>query len=196
MKINKKHMFPTIVYTIDNVLKKEHIDNIRKHILYSYTEDPGENWQSEPSLQKNDEYKILSDKIIELGKYVFDDLKYVYNQFEITDMWANVSKQGEYHKPHTHSNNILSGVLYIQSDQSANIRFTDPRPAPDMREYNDENSHICSYPSKVNTMLLFPSWLQHYVTGNQSRDERISISFNLMLRGLVGSETSLQSARF
>ena len=45
-------------------------------------------------------------------------------------------------------------------------------------------------------MLLFPSWLQHFVPANKSEHRRISISFNLMLRGLVGSKGSLQSAEF
>ena len=28
-------------------------------------------------------------------------------------MWSNVLKPGETHRPHTHSNNILSGVFYV-----------------------------------------------------------------------------------
>ena len=65
-----------------------------------------------------------------------------------------------------------------------------------MKKYNDENSNICTFPDTENTMLLFPSWLQHFVPPNKSEHRRISISFNLMLRGLVGSKGSLQSAEF
>ena len=201
MKINKGYLFPTTIYHLDSVLEKNDIEDIRKHIFYMYNNSSVDNWQSESLLHKNDEFKILVNKITKTAKYIFDDMKYVYEQFEITDMWANVSKQGEYHGVHTHSNNILSGVFYIQSDQTGNIKFLDPRPAagvlcPDMKEFNDKNSHICGYPSNVNTMVLFPSWLQHFVTDNESCKERISLSFNLMFKGFIGGDSSLQSARF
>ena len=198
MEITKGKFFPTIIYHIKNTLEEKHINDIRKYVIDSYNEDPYDNWQSDPGLHKHEELNPLSDKIVELGKYVFGDLKYVYDKFEITDMWANVSKDGEFHKPHTHLNNILSGVFYVKSNQSANINFLDPRPganvlSPAMREYNNENSNICGYPSIENTMLLFPSWLQHYVPENS---DRISISFNLMLKGIIGDETSFQSAKY
>ena len=48
--------------------------------------------------------------------------------FNITDMWSNVLKPGETHSFHTHSNNILSGVFYVDAKQTSGIMFTDPRP--------------------------------------------------------------------
>ena len=50
-------------------------------------------------------------------------------------------------------------------------------------------------PAKINRMVLFPSWLQHYVPKNNSHD-RISISFNVMLRGQVGRSENFQSNVF
>jgi uncharacterized protein (TIGR02466 family) len=31
---------------------------------------------------------------------------------------------------------------------------------------------------KENNIVLFPSWLEHYVSDNESDEDRISISFN------------------
>ena len=31
-------------------------------------------------------------------------------------MWSNVLKPIETHPPHTHSNNFISGVYYVQAD--------------------------------------------------------------------------------
>ena len=94
-------------------------------------------------------------------------------------------------------------VYYIQSDDNerANIQFYDPRPqsdvlTPDTKEYNKENSHVWYWPSIKNRMLLFPSWLQHYVPTNESDTPRISIAFNIMLKGKVGSSNEYQSANF
>ena len=199
MKIKKEYLFPTVTYKVKDVLSKESFENIKQYIVDSYESNPMSNWQSESSLHEWDEFKDLTKSIIDMGKYIFDDLKFVYEDFEITEMWANVSKKGEGHKVHTHLNNIFTGVFYIES--GANIRFLDPRPAanvllPTMEEYNSENSNQCSFPSTENTMLLFPAWLQHYVPRNRNTDRRISISFNLMLRGMVGEKGSLQSAKF
>ena len=199
MKIKKEYLFPTVTYKVKDVLSKESFENIKQCIVDSYESNPMSNWQSESSLHKWDEFKDLTKSIIDMGKYIFNDLKFVYEDFEITEMWANVSKKGEGHKVHTHLNNIFTGVFYIES--GANIRFLDPRPAanvllPTMEEYNSENSNQCSFPSTENTMLLFPAWLQHYVPRNRNTDRRISISFNLMLKGMVGEKGNLQSAKF
>ena len=35
-------------------------------------------------------------------------------------------------------------------------------------------------------MIMFPSWLAHRVAINRSKQERISLSFNVMLRGGYG----------
>ena len=43
-------------------------------------------------------------------------------------------------------------------------------------------------------MLLFPAWLQHYIPSNDSNKNRISISFNIMLRGIIGKSTDYNSA--
>ena len=45
-------------------------------------------------------------------------------------------------------------------------------------------------------MILFPSWLQHYVPINETKSNRISIAFNVMLKGKVGEPTNFQSANF
>jgi len=199
MKIKKEHMFPTVIYKVKDVLSNKSFESKKQHIIDSYKSNPEDNWQSESSLHEWDEFKDLTKNIMDMGKYIFNDLKFIYEDFEITEMWANVSKRGEEHLVHTHLNNIFSGVFYIES--GASIRFLDPRPAanvlsPTMKEYNPENSNICGFPSVENTMLLFPAWLQHYVPRNKNTDRRISVSFNLMLKGMVGEKGSLQSAKF
>jgi len=199
MKIKKEHMFPTVIYKVKDVLSNESFKNIKKHIIDSYKKNSVDNWQSESSLHEWDEFKDLTKSVMDMGEHIFNDLKFEYEDFEITEMWANVSKRGEGHQVHTHLNNIFTGVFYIESGPG--IRFLDPRPAanvlsPVMKEYNSENSNVCGFPSTENTMLLFPAWIQHYVPMNRHTDRRTSVSFNLMLRGMVGDVGSFQSAKF
>ena len=55
---------------------------------------------------------------------------------------------------------------------------------------------MIKYDSLTNRMILFPSWLQHYVPINETDKNRISIAFNIMLKGKVGSSEEYQSAEF
>ena len=100
-----------------------------------------------------------------------------------------------------HSNNILSGVFYVDAEQTSGIMFTDPRPQagviqPDVTKQFVDNANVIKYDSMTNRMILFPSWLQHYVPTNETKSNRISIAFNVMLKGKVGSSEEYQSAEF
>ena len=198
-------LFPTIIEVYDNVLEEEYIDSMKNDIIKSSKEvGRKENWQSNhnPSLHEHPKYKALGDRVVELSKLYLDDLKFEYEEHYITGMWSNILKPGETHSPHTHSNNLVSGVFYLQSnDNSPAITFIDPRPQtsvlqPQQTEYTKDNSTMYFYPAKVNRMVLFPSWLQHYVPKNNSNDDRISIAFNVMLKGQVGRPDNLQSNNF
>jgi uncharacterized protein (TIGR02466 family) len=199
MKYTKAQLFPTDVYVCDGVLEKEYIDSMKEHILQTSTDK--ENWQSGPKLHLNRKYEALADKVIEVSKLIFDDKSYVYDEYEITGMWANILKPGEAHRLHTHSNNILSGVYYVYSDETTGIEFFDPRPAagvlaPEVKEFTEINSSSFKLISSTNRMVFFPSWLQHLVPINKSTNDRISIAFNVMLRGQVGNPTHFESAEF
>ena len=193
-------LFSTHVYLFDNVIDNNSLLQIRKDITSSYNQTT-KNWQSKANLHRNKLYDKLTNKVVENTKKVFDSLHFEYQGFNITDMWSNVLKPGETHRPHTHSNNILSGVFYVDAEQTSGIMFTDPRPQagviqPDVTKQFVDNANVIKYDSSTNRMILFPSWLQHYVPRNRNTDRRISISFNLMLKGMVGEKGNLQSAKF
>ncbi len=108
-------------------------------------------------------------------------------KYKITSMWSNILKPNEMNRPHTHCNTILSGVYYLESNpQAPPIHFYDPRAQakvliPDFTQNTIENSDIWTYPSIVNRMLVFPSWLEHYVPVNNSNKDRISLSWDIVL---------------
>ncbi len=198
-KYIKEQLFPTEVYICDDVLEEEYIDSMKEDILNTSTDR--ENWQSSPKLHLQPKYKELSNQVLNASKLVFKDRSYIYDTFEITDMWSNILKPGEAHRPHTHSNNILSGVFYVHSDEAAGIQFYDPRPQAgvakaNVKGFTKSNATAWELSSTTNRMILFPSWLQHLVPINKSKNNRISIAFNVMLRGIVGKSTDFQSAEF
>ena len=112
-------------------------------------------------------------------------------------MWSNVLKSGETHRPHTHSNNILSGVYYLKSDKNSSpIQFFDPRAQATVfrprNKPNWDNATMIQFGAIQGSGYVFPSWLMHWVPPTQ--DERISISWNIIARGNYGEDNTLQNA--
>ena len=206
MKLDIQRIFPTSIFCFDDVLEQEYIDSMKDDIINQSkinAEQRQANWQS---VKNNKLYELPKYK--ELGKMALnacikyiDLLEYKLDDIELTGMWSNVLKPGETHRPHTHSNNILSGVFYVDAEQTSGIMFTDPRPQagviqPDVTKQFVDNANVIKYDSSTNRMILFPSWLQHYVPTNETKSNRISIAFNVMLKGKVGSSEEYQSAEF
>ena len=148
--------------------------------------EPGQAWQSAQDLHTLDEFRELVSCVDEAAATVLDYLKIGGDAIEITACWANVSAPGAAHRTHSHPNNFLSGVYYVQTRAGADtINFHDPRPQtgiirPPATELTAENADQVVVTVKDGTLLLFPAWLQHSVDANRSDRERTSVSFNIM----------------
>ena len=124
---------------------------------------------------------------------VLDFLDIEYEKFEITGCWANINPTGGVNTPHTHPNNFLSGVYYVQTQPGADsIFFSDPRPQasvvlPPTKKENVYAANEVSFDAKDGRMIVFPSWLTHGVPANRSNRDRISISFNIMFSGYTNT---------
>ena len=87
---------------------------------------------------------------------------------------------------HSHPNNFLSGVYYVQTWPGADtINFHDPRPQagfvrPPVTELTGQNVDQVVIKVTSGTLLMFPSFLTHSVSPSESNEQRISVSFNLM----------------
>lgn len=147
---------------------------------------PGGKLQTDQTLHRLPEFEELGKIIHAAASGVLDFLRIVYDSIELTGCWANISPPGDGHRPHTHPNNYLSGVYYIQTQDGANtISFDDPRPqtniiAPVTSENTDENAGQIHITTREGLLILFPAWLQHQVPPNKSRQARISVAFNIM----------------
>ena len=207
--IEHQQIFPTNIFLIDQFIpqsvksEKQVIENMKKYISDLWAErDYDNNWQTKSAdLHTKKEFHHFTTLVIKTGLDICNKLGYDVKDLVVTDMWANVLKNNEYHPMHTHSNNFLSGTYYLQSDQGASIIFHDPRPAADVivprkKEKNTLNSSLLSYASKTNRAVFFPSWLPHWVQQNKSNNKRISIAWNMQVKGQVGEHHEFQSAEF
>lgn len=191
--INRNSLFPTLVYSVDRVLADEDRLAIVRHI------DAGAARQSNLDLFHEPPYQPLLVQIADLAKTWMQDHQWEYDQLVVTGMWFNKLAPGEYHRPHAHGNNFISGVYYPQACDADGIVFEDPRPqahvmSPYALHLNTLNAPSWSFPTTENSLLLFPSWLKHHVPPTST--PRASVSFNLMLTGTVGRESDLQASEF
>lgn len=111
--------------------------------------------------------------------------------------WYNINRYGDHHAPHTHPRAYLSGTYYVQvppapsvDDPNARpgcISFYDPRTGADMLTVGTESdaraAHVVQ-PS-AGTLLMWRSPVQHYVHPNLSQQNRMTISFNLIMNPAV-----------
>ena len=186
--------FPTTVgqfsYYPNDIEVKDmitHITTTKKNHVY-HTED---------DLHTISYFADFRDVVLNVNKTYMENLKYEYDKLEITGMWATKLHVGEAHPPHSHSNNFLSGVYYLKaSGDTSPIQFFDPRPQANvLRPRNEpiwENSSMLQFNSVKGMGFIFPAWLMHWVPPTQ--DERISISWNILVRGNYGEPNTLQNA--
>ena len=131
--------------------------------------------------------------------HYMESIEAPYNPVEayITQSWLNYTQPGEFHHKHEHPNSYLSGVLYINADpQKDKIYFYKngyKRISLPTNNFNPFNSESWWFSVGTCDMVIFPSYLTHMVEQTESKDTRISLSFNTFLKGYIGEEASLTS---
>jgi len=196
-------MFPTHVWKIE--FPNELTQSINRSILpliESKLESTQQSLKKSQSLQ-TEQNLHLEPEFAELVKYIhlhansaLEFLSVEYEDIQITGCWANITGKGNNHKRHSHPNNFLSGVYYVETHPGSNtIMFHDPRPQtstikPQVKKMTLENTDNVLTEVTSGNMLLFPSWLHHSVPTNQNSNRRISVSFNLMFQQFAETMSS------
>ena len=158
-------------------------------------------------IQTDDEYSTLQtpanffvdplcEIITTLVREIMKSCGYASYKLEITSMWGNVQRKGNYIFKHTHANSVFSGVFYLNEDSNfPPIQFHRPAESSFDIMTDDENEFnrgkMFLHP-KRDMIVIFPSWLEHDVPVNTSGKDRLSISFNIMCRGRFGQKNSRQ----
>lgn len=115
--------------------------------------------------------------------------------------WANICQFGHYHAPHAHPESHWSAVYYVEAGSQASppaalgpsdrplsgvLEFLDPRAAA---HGTSGPSDFFGSPVRVvpqsGLLVVFPSWLMHFVHPYFGDVDRISISLNISLHPAV-----------
>ena len=189
------NLFPSSVH-IFNINGFDEVRNKLIDYAYEYKKnDPDGNiisnrggWQSKDfSVQKEDD--ILHSLIINcLASFPY--IKESYNIF--ADAWININPSGSYNIKHNHPTCDLAGVLWIKCPKDCGeIIFDNPSAFQTFKTINayedkfkDVNKihHTYFFPPVEGRVLIFPSHLDHNVKENKSKEDRISVSFNIRLQ--------------
>lgn len=190
--------FTSPIYSL--ILKEINNEKI-KNFAYYKKNDPKSNivqksnfggWQSE-NLNFKEEKEI--DNLVNI---IFEEsLKFIkiyllnknYSLY-FDNIWININKKSDFNVPHIHPNSFISGVYYVDCNiDSGKIVFENPCQTfnyfinnIEIESYNNYNLQKVFYTPQKNKLILFPSYLVHYVEPNKSSTDRISLAFNLNLK--------------
>ena len=134
-------------------------------------------------------FKEIGERIIEAVNTV---TKAVAPTFRIEDheiysnAWININPKGGFNVPHDHPNFWWSGTYYVHipenpPDRSGCLEFLDPRTniaamsLPKAANFKSKHQVM----PKSGELVVFPSYLRHWVYPNEQDEERISIAFNI-----------------
>jgi uncharacterized protein (TIGR02466 family) len=100
--------------------------------------------------------------------------------------WINVNGPGDYNTPHCHPGGTWSGVYYIRTGtevpdrpNSGRIQFVDPRTRCDLGPATAlAHTRLVWIKPADGMMLIFPSYLEHFVHPYFGTGERITLAFN------------------
>ena len=104
----------------------------------------------------------------------------------ISEYWININLNNKIQFPHSHPNRAFSAVYYVSAgDNCGDIVFLNPNKVlcqnfsdDCISDYNEFTATHWKITPKDNLLIIFPSWLEHYVQPNNSNVQRISIAFN------------------
>lgn len=155
----------------------------RKNYPGGYT-----SYQSIPNIQRmSSTFGELQARINRHVKAYARHLQYdlTGRELAMTDCWINIMPRSAVHGLHLHPLSTISGTYYAATPKGCStLRFEDPRLSkfmaapPRIAEARDENKSHVHYKAEAGHVVLFESWLRHEVASNQSKTDRVSISFN------------------
>lgn len=196
------HVFTTPVLREATTLTPEQLAEIRDYLLDLRKTAEGElksnrgGWHSKGNLfsPEHTQFPTLRGAVTSA---MFNYIGEVFGfrgeiQLALTG-WTVINRAGDYNVPHNHAANLLSGALYVvvpEDMKSGNIVFQDPRLNLNAHETEGMRrvglrppwmSTNINVPPVAGEILVFPSWLIHYVEPFESPDPnaiRIVVSFN------------------
>ena len=191
-------IFPTPIYIskLDRELTKEELSFIDKTKLDVYKNE-GNTTSKNNYILNNKSFKNLKEQLdLRIQDYFNKIVSPTDNIIPyITQSWLNYTETNQYHHKHSHPNSLVSGVFYINChEEHDKIKFFDNKYytiKPKVKDYNIWNSETWWFSVKTGDVILFPSSLTHMVETKEGDNTRISLAFNVFVKGTIGDSKQL-----
>jgi len=170
-----------------NIPRSKLIENINKIKKHKGRVMSNLNGYQSNDLDKESAFLPLL-KIIEEESNKLANIVGIKNNLKVVNFWINCNKYGNSNIIHIHPGSIFSGSFYLKvPKESGSIVFRNPAAnivetfwQNYIKGFTKFNSPTWKFFPLEGQLLIFPSWLEHYVeTNNNKKEERISIAFNL-----------------
>lgn len=186
-KIHK--IFPETFYQASNIIDdKYRIELVEfAHAIEKEMTDVSHIWDCTIKTSYLSHNLCLSDKCkklietfsLHVNKYL-QELG-ILTQYIFTNGWINISEKHNYQEQHGHSGSMLSLIYYLDiPNNSGNTVFKKIYETQRVQstELNSLNAITHKVEAKTNDLVIFPSYMPHFVTKNKSHDKRLTMSFN------------------
>ena len=198
MEANINGIFPTPIYIskLDRELTPLELKFVDKNKKDFYKNDG--------NITSNNNYILNEKPFINIKKELdsrvqdyFDKVISPANNITpyITQSWLNYTETNQYHHKHAHPNSLVSGVFYINChEEHDKIKFFNDNYKTiklEVKDWNMWNSESWWFSVKTGDVILFPSSLTHMVETKQGDNTRISLAFNVFIKGTVGNNKQL-----
>tara|TARA_R110000744_G_scaffold48752_1_gene106257 strand:+ start:468 stop:1052 length:585 start_codon:yes stop_codon:yes gene_type:complete len=184
MQIHEQLLFPNFFYT--TMLDDINQSNIKKFIFDIEKEDLGRTysnaggWQGDLKNYSNGDIDMLVDSTTNICQEVANTWE-IDNTIVMHSAWANINRKRDFNHAHYHPNCYFSVIYYVAAESDCGGLIFN---RPDLQGHYISN-HNSSYTEKcyriipqTNLLVIFPSYLNHYVEPNLSDTARISIAMN------------------
>ncbi len=110
-------------------------------------------------------------------------------KWKILNYWINVNRESDFNMPHSHVTFQIhfSGIWYLNVPKdSGNLVFINPDRTLEISNTFNYFDHPFTYADYLivpenNKLILFPSNVTHYVEPSRTKEDRISVAFNIGL---------------
>ena len=195
MKVDTISLFPVEIFKtqIDDIDNKKLSDIVyekEKNEISGQKPNMG-GWRSLGNLIEDKRFIKILENVDKAFQTVYERNNYIDEiKVSVESMWINVNRPKDYNKSHIHPEVHWAFVYYIKvQEKSGDLVFEDPRIRRTMQTqaifkkdyYSLASAAVISITPQVGDLIIFPSYLQHFVEPNLSEEPRISISGNIIL---------------
>ncbi len=198
-------LFPTVCFIVEHQGTEPMNDELVRFCLEQEKNQPGlqtgsiRGYHSNRQFFDNDNWAVQKLKELMMGN-ARNYLQEFWKSESMTPLsnvkdlalqisaWSVMLREGDFSKPHIHPISHISGVYYVitkESDQQSqsdegNLVLVDPRIRASVAPLKDQKSNAMFSP-KAGMVVMFPSWLDHFVLPFKGEGLRISIACNFVL---------------